>query len=340
MDSIPSNLLDQTTLADLEREVKDYALCNGKFVAIVSLFAISIRCVAGICMRTRDNKSEDVIEVAPVTVFPSAFPRSCFELATSVQVLVNELMHRVAFDYAFLENTLKTTIEVDDFTKDLFDVHTRILKDGTAQPHCFGLFRADYMSDRSEDEFRLRQIEVNAISSSFVGLAPRVTSMHRCMTSKYHSSEVANLHIPENRADEKFGSAFVRAFELYGNANAVILVVKEDRVVNVCDQRTLEFAISELRPDIKIIRRSFSQLLTRASLRDNQLLLVDGLEVALVYYRDGYDPRNYATRDVWELRYLIERSRAIKCPSINYHLAGKLICSSLMISLTILLVDR
>jgi hypothetical protein len=66
-----------------------------------------------------------------------------------------------------------------------------------------------------------------------------------------------------------------------------------------------------------------------------------------VYYRAGYDPNDYETEYVilirkrkktlflfqkiflvfkqlkyWEARLLIERSLAIKCPSIQYHLAG------------------
>lgn len=48
----------------------------------------------------------------------------------------------------------------------------------------------------------------------------------------------------------------------------------------------------------------------------------DGMEVAVVYFRSGYDPRFYNGEADWGTRLLIERSRAIKCPSINFHLAG------------------
>ncbi|XP_058846920.1 glutathione synthetase-like isoform X3 [Acipenser ruthenus] len=47
----------------------------------------------------------------------------------------------------------------------------------------------------------------------------------------------------------------------------------------------------------------------------------DGLEVAVVYYRNGYMPQNY-TEQRWEARLLMERSRAVKCPDISTHLAG------------------
>ena len=50
----------------------------------------------------------------------------------------------------------------------------------------------------------------------------------------------------------------------------------------------------------------------------------DGTEIALVYFRCGYAPDQYPSSDrcEWKARLLIERSKAIKCPNIAYHLAG------------------
>ena len=36
----------------------------------------------------------------------------------------------------------------------------------------------------------------------------------------------------------------------------------------------------------------------------------------------GYVPDQYPTQVEWEARRMMELSLAIKCPSINYHLAG------------------
>lgn len=43
-----------------------------------------------------------------------------------------------------------------------------------------------------------------------------------------------------------------------------------------------------------------------------------------MYFRSGYSPDQYPSADrcEWNARLIIERSRAIKCPSISYHLAG------------------
>ncbi|RLM99250.1 Glutathione synthetase, chloroplastic [Panicum miliaceum] len=48
----------------------------------------------------------------------------------------------------------------------------------------------------------------------------------------------------------------------------------------------------------------------------------NGWPVALVYFRAGYSPNDYPSEAEWRARSLIERSSAIKCPSISYHLVG------------------
>lgn len=79
----------------------------------------------------------------------------------------------------------------------------------------------------------------------------------------------------------------------------------------------------------------------------NIMINSDGEEVALVYLRTGYHPRFFTCENVisflhlqflknpnivqvhtflfhqdWEALLLIERSKAIKCPPVHYHLAG------------------
>jgi hypothetical protein len=45
-------------------------------------------------------------------------------------------------------------------------------------------------------------------------------------------------------------------------------------------------------------------------------------KVSVVYYRSGYSPNDYPSEIEWDVRVMIENSRAIKCPSIGYQLAG------------------
>lgn len=48
----------------------------------------------------------------------------------------------------------------------------------------------------------------------------------------------------------------------------------------------------------------------------------DGFEVAVAYYRAGYGPEDYHSKKEWDARLLIERSLAIKCPTVAYQLVG------------------
>jgi len=106
------------------------------------------------------------------------------------------------------------------------------------------------------------------------------------------------------------------------NFRAVILFVIEDVTYNICDQRFHEFEIRRQNPNVKVIRRNLTQLALTARLGSNMELIVSNYVVSVVYYRCGYEPGQYHTRKEWDARLLIERSLAIKCPSIQYHLAG------------------
>lgn len=55
---------------------------------------------------------------------------------------------------------------------------------------------------------------------------------------------------------------------------------------------------------------------------DTKALCLGADEVSVAYYRAGYTPDDYPTESEWAARLLIERSFAIKCPSIGQHLAG------------------
>jgi len=51
-------------------------------------------------------------------------------------------------------------------------------------------------------------------------------------------------------------------------------------------------------------------------------LYSDDMEVAIVYQRSCYKPSDFTCEADWQTRLMIERSQAIVCPKIAYHLAG------------------
>ena len=46
-------------------------------------------------MRQKDKFDRDALHFAPFILFPSPFPRDEFSKAVNLQVIVNELMHKV-----------------------------------------------------------------------------------------------------------------------------------------------------------------------------------------------------------------------------------------------------
>ncbi|XP_029164299.1 glutathione synthetase-like [Nylanderia fulva] len=275
----------------------------------------------GISVRARKNFSKDQVQILPFTLIPSSFPEKPFFTVKNVQVLLNELIHKVAHDKEFLTDSLKSTIQADSFTAKLFHIYETVCEEGFSQSISLGLLRSDYLLH--DEGCKIKQVEINTVATSFAALATVTSQYHRYILGELGYTEEACEHIPENNAITGFGNGLVHAWKLYNDMNAIILFIVEDVTYNISDQRFHEFQIRQLCPKIKIIRRSLTSLtLEDVKLGPNKELIVANMIVAVVYYRSGYELEAYPTDKEWDVRLLIERSRAIKCPSVQYHLAG------------------
>ncbi|XP_047736457.1 glutathione synthetase [Hyalella azteca] len=166
-----------------------------------------------------------------------------------------------------------------------------------------------------------KQVEVNTIASSFGALAVHLGHLHKyVLTLLGRHDLIPNL--PENQALEQLCGGMVAAWEHYNNPKAAVMFVVEQVTYNICDQRYHEYELLRQRPRLQVIRRTLQQVADQGRLDDQRRLFVGGVEVGVVYYRWGYDPSAYPGEGEWGARLLIERSLAIKCPSIQYHLAG------------------
>lgn len=144
---------------------------------------------------------------APVTLFPSLFPRIAWQRALKIQTTYNLLYARIANDVEWLGEIMDEyngwggradcrLVEVDDFVGRLWELYKEVRKEGIAQVMqilavheadrqnlSLGLFRSDYMihADPSEPSPtpEIKQVEFNTISSSFGGLASAVTNLHQ-----------------------------------------------------------------------------------------------------------------------------------------------------------------
>jgi glutathione synthase len=81
------------------------------------------------------------------------------------------------------------------------------------------------------------------------------------------------------------------------------------------------------RHSIHVIRQTFDELATSASLSPSGALHLklrgeDFVEISTIYFRAGYTPVDYPTKAHYATRVLLEKSRAISCPSIPLQLAG------------------
>lgn len=294
--------LEPKTLINVIEKAKDWALMHG------------------VGMRDRQHFNKDVIQIAPFALLPSPFPKTEFEKAIELQPILNELMHKVAHDDDFLMNTLQNALEVDEFTASLYDIWMKVRNEEITQSINLGLFRSDYLMQQHED-YKIKQVELNTIATSFGALASSLPSMSRYILRQLgHGDLIKNM--PENNALSGLCAGIIEAYDLFGVPSAVVLFVVEDVSYNICDQRFHEFEICEKRPDIFIHRKTLTEIHDELELNDKKQLMIEDRPVAVVYYRSGYEPSQYPSSKEWAARLLVERSTAIKCPSIHYQLAG------------------
>jgi len=300
--------MDPTMLEDLSEKAKDYALMHG------------------ICMRRKDAYDRDALHFAPFLLLPSPFPETEFQKALKLQTVLNELMHKVAHDRKFLTETLAQTIKVDEFTGRLFKIFEKVWDEGLAQPIDCGMLRSDIMLNTHPCDARIyccwNQVEINTIASGFGWMGPAARLIHRYVLLEMGRKDLVE-RLPENKALEGLAGAMLECHKIYGERKAAILFIIEDVTYNICDQKFHEFEIRRQNPDVFVLRKTLTEVAERGSLNEaTRKLFVDGVEVAMVYFRCGYSPDQYPTEREWDARLMIERSKAIKSPSIHYHLAG------------------
>ena len=222
-----------------------------------------------------------------------------------------------------------------------------------------GIHRSDYMLHTAERQ--IKQVELNTIASSFAGLSTKVAALHNYLTKRFGRSGGLqdflknNKHVvlgsdddndddnnnnnnraddgrdgvPVNPALERLPLAMQIAVERYKERfsidEAVVLFVVQEGETNTVDQRMLEFKLFE-EYQIPVIRKSLAKLNDELQCDPSTgALTVEDSEVAVVYYRAGYAPTDYPDGYdgiEWNARAQLECSRATKCPSLGYHLAG------------------
>ena len=127
--------------------------------------------------------------------------------------------------------------------------------------------------------------------------------------------------LPPNPAIECIAAALAAAHSAHGARDAVVLFVVQPSERNAVDQLLLQTRLWDAH-GVRSVSRTLAQVHIEGRLDGpkRRLILGDGAEVAVAYFRAGYSPDDYPSAQQWDARLLIERSLAIKCPSAAYHL--------------------
>eukprot|EP01112_Ceratiomyxa_fruticulosa_P007119 TRINITY_DN1839_c0_g1_i1.p1 TRINITY_DN1839_c0_g1~~TRINITY_DN1839_c0_g1_i1.p1 ORF type:complete len:478 (+),score=109.66 TRINITY_DN1839_c0_g1_i1:206-1639(+) len=273
-----------------------------------------------ISLKKNPSTGSEYIMHMPCTLLPSPFPKSLFELSWNLAKDFNTLVHSAANHPSFLLNTLKDV--PDQFTQDLLKIHKTVLEEGVRQPICFGLHRSDYMLHSPAGKtHHLQQVEINTISSAMASVSSLTSQLHRYLIGRMNlSDKYIESSMPQNDSVKNLPRGLASAFKLYGNKDAVVVMLVQGTERNRWDQRWLEYNLWE-EHKIPLIRCTLADI-SKGQMDSNGRLFVAGKEIAVVYFRAGYTPNDYTSESDWSARLTIERSLAIKCPNISYHLAG------------------
>ena len=173
------------------------------------------------------------------------------------------------------------------------------------------------------------------MQASFL-LLTKATARYLQRTSAYQTHpEVASAALPPNEACSLLAAGLIEAHDAYGKSKSspplptCVLFVVQEREGNIFDQKHLEYQLEERH--IPVFRLPLSRVLEHTDVSADGFRWLTyrpphspntSYEVSLVYFRAGYSPVEYASTTAWQARVHIERSAAIKCPTVLTHLAG------------------
>ncbi|XP_022642717.1 glutathione synthetase, chloroplastic-like [Vigna radiata var. radiata] len=257
---------------------------------------------------------------APIALLPTPFPQNQWRQASELAPIFNELVDRVSLDASFLQHSLSRTKEADEFTSGLLDIHSNMLRINKKEEIRLGLHRSDYMLDEKSNS--LLQIELNTIASSFAGLSNLVTELHRYIVWRHGKLfGLDSKSIAANDAVNQNAEALAKAWSEYNNPRAVIMIIVQAEERNMYDQHFVSALLRE-KHNITSIRKTLGEVDEEGEILPDGTLCLNGQQISVIYFRAGYTPADYPSESEWKARLLMEKSSAIKCPSISYHLVG------------------
>ncbi len=256
-------------------------------------------------------QNDGQINHAPFSLKPAPFPQKNIKQAYDLASDFNQLLVNIAHDPDFLSQTFQPM--ADDFSQKLLAIYQQIyLKQSPVQTVAFNLFRADYLLQPSGSTHQLRQVEINTIAAAFVSLSSKISDLHRYLYPR--------RNLPPNDNLTQVSDGLALAWQAYERSNTWVLFVVQKPERNRFDQQQMAHALF-FHHGIRSMRLTLAQVHHQCRLK-KQRLYIGQREIALVYFRAGYSPNDYPSKQHWAARLLLERSAAIKVPTVAFQLAG------------------
>ncbi|KAI5962662.1 GSH2 [Candida pseudojiufengensis] len=272
--------------------------------------------------------------VAPITLFPTPIPKTSFQQALNVQKIYNELyINLITKHKSWLIEVLEELAKFDpNFTGKLFEIYKESIKDEVLQPISLGIFRSDYMIDSNLND--IKQIEFNTVSVSFGGLSTKIGQLQNFLNStgfydnKYNFKYYEDESLPISNSIEKIAEGLAQGNFYYNdkqeNEDTIVLFVVQPNERNCFDQRLIEYELFN-KHKIKAFRATLEEIEEVVTINSDKAYIKSTTqEISVVYYRSGYGPGDYEVNPAksWNARLILEKSKAIKCPSILTQLSG------------------
>ncbi|CAM9010397.1 unnamed protein product [Wickerhamomyces anomalus] len=263
----------------------------------------------GLVIYPPDFKSYQPVS-APVTLFPTPFPKVAFNDADDVQLLFNELYAKVSSDLEFLSEIIDDLAKFDTgFTGKLWEIFLKAKKIGISQPL--------------------------SLVFHLGGLSTKVGELHRYLnnhgdydigegTDKYYDEKDLPISESITKLSEGLADGNYYYNDCVSNTKTVVLVVVQHKERNVFDQRLLEYALLA-NHGVKSIRLTLSEIDSKTYIDpQTKKLYIKSTndEVSVVYFRSGYAPNDFQNEQDWENRLTLETSKAIKAPTLLTQLVG------------------
>jgi glutathione synthetase len=290
------------------------------------VYQVSIGNVIGGKVTKDDINPTALTAPFPCTLFPTILKKSIWDkLHTTIISLMNKLRDRVARDFDFIQEHLKEVGPVDELVERLLKLHKTVHDEGITQPVMLGLNRSDFMFhyDKENDRDIPQQVEMNMISAGAGCQSNKLSDVHELLMSRYEylKNLAGNGTHVKSEAIIGLANSMALAHKTHGKGQIIVFVVQlKSKERNWIDQRHIEFELWKSHK-IPVVRLTLDEVVDQCVLKDGNLVYQNSI-VSLVYFRAGYTPLDYFGEKEWNARYLIERSNAIKCPSVQYQLCG------------------